>query len=362
MFRLLFFFLFFGYSLLDAHPLEEITKDYLRAKVLWQLSLKQATTPSAKQQVFEKRPDRSHYAIKIKKILPQYWQDAAGLEASAWLLNNDWSKEGKSTLSSAYQYAILENVERYHLQSVELAPLLLSFRFLRSDGSLPPAHQPPLFSKGMSLLEKIKKEHPHTSIRGVAALSLALMQAQLGDSPQIIARRLSNLKFAAQHASHLEVQGMKLSQTIRGAIYLIANLSKGRNAPLFEGHNAKLETVRLSEYRGKVVLLAFWASYQPHYQHALDLLQRIAKACEGKPCAILAVNGDSLALLRSLEAQKNFAWTNISDADGEIAKLYASPYGGTCYVLNKQGVICYQGPIGSFSQAVINDLLQTPQK
>ena len=52
-----------------------------------------------------------------------------------------------------------------------------------------------------------------------------------------------------------------MAETARRQLYAIRNLSIGRTAPEITGQDVDDKTFKLSDYRGKVVLLDFWGHW-----------------------------------------------------------------------------------------------------
>src|SRR5262249_45171547 len=75
-----------------------------------------------------------------------------------------------------------------------------------------------------------------------------------------------------------------------GAAY--ADLKSGDRARDFESKTLKGETVKLSQLRGKVVLLDFWASWCEPCKKELPLLAKMAPRLKEQGVEIVAVNID----------------------------------------------------------------------
>jgi thiol-disulfide isomerase/thioredoxin len=84
--------------------------------------------------------------------------------------------------------------------------------------------------------------------------------------------------------------------------------------------------VRISAFRGKVVVVSFWASWCTYCLKELPVLEKIQQVV-GKPrIEVIAVNidrdrGDYLAMRRQL---KNFQFTMTRDDRQVVANLYGA--------------------------------------
>ncbi|HMC67040.1 MAG TPA: TlpA disulfide reductase family protein [Gemmataceae bacterium] len=120
-----------------------------------------------------------------------------------------------------------------------------------------------------------------------------------------------------------------------------AGPKKGDTAPDIEGVDIDGKPLKLSDYRGKVVLLDFWADWCPHcakmYPHQRDWVQKNAN----KPFALLGVNTDpSKETLRGLVQRREVTWKNWWDGRGTpITSRWGVDGFPTTFVIDHKGVI-----------------------
>lgn len=328
-----------------------ITQGYDREQRLWLSEMRLAPDAQTLELITKKRPNPADYGAKLKRLLNRELANDWTLKYGAWLLKNDPSLKAES------QRALLNAVEEHHMQSPKLGTFCIGMVYLNARGEMPRSGKLPLRSRGMKLLETIESSNPHTEVQGQAALALSIMLGELGDDYRIMAQRRKHLTEAIIKSAHVKLGGITVADIVRDELYKIKNLSKGRVAPSIRGTDAAGRAMQLKDFRGKVVMLVFWSSWDNEAARSLGILRKIMSRKVADPFAIVGVNRDSLRNLRALEADRLVTWRNFSDPDQKIAKDYRVTGWPYCLVLGKDGVIHYRGAVGSFADAVASDLL-----
>ncbi len=100
------------------------------------------------------------------------------------------------------------------------------------------------------------------------------------------------------------------------------------------------ELINLQDYRGKVVLVNFWASWCPPCVHEIPSMNRLKKRFEGQEFEILAVNlGESRASVKQFADDFKMTFPVLLDESGKAVKdwqVFAYP---SSYLLDKNGHI-----------------------
>jgi cytochrome c biogenesis protein CcmG/thiol:disulfide interchange protein DsbE len=104
----------------------------------------------------------------------------------------------------------------------------------------------------------------------------------------------------------------------------------------------------LADYRGKVVVLNFWASWCPPCVDELPLLERTQRGIERRGGTVLGVNTkdiqeDALAFVHRF----HLTYPSLRDRDGAYADRYASTGFPETFVIDRKGRIAAvrRGPV-----------------
>lgn len=99
---------------------------------------------------------------------------------------------------------------------------------------------------------------------------------------------------------------------------------------------------KLADYRGKVVMVQFWATYCPPCLKEMPSMVRLEQKLAGRPFAILAVNmGETEQEVRDFQKKINVDFTVLMDSDGKALadwKVFVAP---STFLVDAQGKIRY---------------------
>lgn len=132
-------------------------------------------------------------------------------------------------------------------------------------------------------------------------------------------------------------------------------------APDFELTNLEGEKVSLSDYRGKYVLLNFWATWCPPCRREIPALNEFHE--ENKEnFIVLAVDlGESREKVHQFISYGGYTFPVLLDETREIGNKYNVSAIPTSYFLDPQGKIKYIKK-GAVSKAELNEIKQDLQK
>jgi peroxiredoxin len=121
-------------------------------------------------------------------------------------------------------------------------------------------------------------------------------------------------------------------------------LKKGDAAPEIEGEDLDGKPMKLSEFRGKVVVLDFWGDWCPHCRPAYTYQNHLVKRMEGEPFVLLGVNCDATKDQAKLVVKNHkLTWRSWYDGDAQMIGPIYTKYGikgiPTTFIIDKKGVI-----------------------
>jgi thiol-disulfide isomerase/thioredoxin len=101
--------------------------------------------------------------------------------------------------------------------------------------------------------------------------------------------------------------------------------------------------IRLSDLRGKVVLLDIWASWCAPCKEEMPVLDEIARRLRPSGVEVLAVSidEDKESAERFLRDRKSWALTLAHDPQGRVPERLQPPKMPTSYVIDARGVLRY---------------------
>jgi thiol-disulfide isomerase/thioredoxin len=157
-----------------------------------------------------------------------------------------------------------------------------------------------------------------------------------------------------------------LADVAKAKLDEIENLQVGKPAPPIEGRCMDGKPLKLSDYRGKVVVLVFWGTWCGPCMRQVPHEREMAARYKDRPFAILGIDcdGDKDAALRVMK-KEGIIWPNWNDGDpgeGSIVRSYHVKGFPTFLVLDDQGTIRYKDVIGSSLDKAVDALLAEREK
>jgi peroxiredoxin len=234
---------------------------------------------------------------------------------------------------------------------------------------------------GVSFLEEVLAKSPHRSVRGPALASLAdykfsfasglcatlraepdkakrmervwgkeVLQAVLAADPDRMRQEGERLyeRLAKEYADVPDAQAGTLGKRAALALEALRQPpAASRPAPRIEGRDMDGKKFKLSDYRGKVVLLVFTGDWCAACNAFHPQQRSLAKAFAGRPLALVDVNLDvDLDRRKKINAKEGITWRAFQETVswhenllGPIAMRWGIDSWPTLFLIDHKGII-----------------------
>src|SRR5262249_1139333 len=137
-------------------------------------------------------------------------------------------------------------------------------------------------------------------------------------------------------------------------------LSVGKAAPEVVSQNLEGKKVKLSDLRGKVVVLDIWATWCPPCRAMIPHEREMVKKLVNEPFVLVSISGDAkketLTEFIKKEPRRWTQWWN--GQTGGIIEDWNVEFFPTIYVLDAKGVIRYKNVRGEEMEKAVTTLLK----
>jgi thiol-disulfide isomerase/thioredoxin len=341
-----------------AQQLQFLQREVGLAQAAYAFYQQRAQSVAEKKRAQTRMPRVEPFAERFLQFAQAHRDSPSAVQALMWVLENTRAPAGgRQTAQAKLRQWALEALERDHFQKPEMADVCQRL-----------AETPaPDFEK---LLRAAVARHKQRDVQGLAGYALALSLARQAEQARAtstseadaLSRKAEEQleQLVKDHAS-ITLGQTTLGEAAREKLYELRHLTVGRVAPEIDGEDLAGKRFKLSDYRGKVVVLDFWANWcgfcRDMYPHERQLVTRL----KARPFALLGVNCDEdRAEIRRVVDKEKLNWK--SWWDGGTERKISTPWQvtsfPTIYVLDHKGVIRYKGVRGQRLDAAVNHLLK----
>lgn len=145
----------------------------------------------------------------------------------------------------------------------------------------------------------------------------------------------------------------KASQNPRLLPPTVGSLVPDFNLPLLDGSSQ-----RLSELRGKAVLINFWATWCPPCKEEMPLIQRYASRYKDQLIVLGVDSQENPDIVRNFIKDRGITFPILLDQSGRISDLYFTKNFPTSFFVDADGVLRGQH-MGQLSEDLLVQFLKT---
>lgn len=318
--------------------------------------------PKSPKPVFQER---------FMALARKYPASSTTIDAIVWVFRNPWwGLQAEKNVGEAF--AILG---RDHLDDPLLGRACLGLAHplgtAKKAGGLNDAAE--------KLLRLALEKSPHRRVRGQACYSLACyldsharwrsagMTEPVAEKMHKEAERLFE-QVVERYADVEAPYRANLGTLASAELFAMHELVVGKVAPDIQGEDIDGKPMSLSDYRGNVVVLSFWATWcgpcMAMVPHERALVERLA----GKPFVLLGINGDEdRTRAKKVVERERISWRSWWNGgeNGPIATRWNVDAWPTVYVLDRDGVIRskiidHSKELDTAVDTVLSDIKATP--
>jgi len=117
---------------------------------------------------------------------------------------------------------------------------------------------------------------------------------------------------------------------------------EGGATPAFAVEDLKGQSHELADYKGKVVLVNFWATWCEPCRAEMPSIDRLRNSLKGKPFEVLAVNmAEPLSRIEKFSAAMPLGFPLMRDRDGSLSRAWKAKLLPASYLIGRDGRIHY---------------------
>lgn len=213
-----------------------LEKEYRTAADDFSKRYSAAKTDEDRQEIAKSYPQPQRYLPRFMALADAHPDSPAAVDALVWVVQN--GRVGPEADRA------LKTLHEKHLVSAKLGPVCQSLIYSRNSDT-------------ESFLRDLMSRNPNHDVQGLACFSLALVRERSSPSD---AEKLFQ-QTIEQYGDVASYMDKKLGDLAKANLFEMHELGTGKLAPDIEGEDVDGNRFKLSDYRGKVVVIDFWGDW-----------------------------------------------------------------------------------------------------
>jgi len=362
-----------------AEEFEAVAGEYEAAKAAFNADVSTVGTDAERNALFRsKEPRASDWFDRMRSIADRQRTNDVGAQALVWIASHarrrDWPEFADAVRrllaehrASPVLARACEQLARDESPAASEALLELALhapdRRTRAEATMALASQRRTLAEIVRMLQGGGETAANwASFLSEAHGSEVALRLSALDPAQLELEREAHLeRLASQFADCPLARGGTYGEWAEGELFELRRLAIGMLAPEIVGPDLEGDQMRLSDFRGRVVVLHFWgdwcASCRGLYAHERELVERRID----RPFTMLGVNSDAeLSKLRTVMEREGLtwrSWRNEGSPAGPISTQWNVHAWPATYVLDAAGVIRYRDVQFADLEAAVDSLL-----
>jgi hypothetical protein len=267
-----------GDKLTRREILEVITADYEKQLTVYRKAWTEATTDAENQASEKLRPSLNEFVTRLLTLAEEQPADEVACDALLWIADHCSQHEAMQLAS------VCDLIEKYHLNSPKLKNTTVSLATASSE-------------RANALAVTIAEQAGDREVRAFAAYFVGHgIYCQTGGVAEKDLARIEHWMNRVQtDYADVKFENRTLGEMAKAQVFELRNLIPGKVAPELEGVGVDGEKLKLSDHRGKVVLLVFWGSWCEPCMSEVPHLRALTATHFRRPFTVFGVNsGDTM--------------------------------------------------------------------
>lgn len=333
----------------------DVESEYAKAKAKFQKALADNPTGAKRRQIEEDmRQEQASFSKRFRAIANAGDRKTA-VAALSWIVKNDY-RDSPTAQAALVRLSgdfvdddALVDVSR---QIVGWMPSVAAETFFTEAAQSSnkavrgnAVYWHAMYLKSKADLVRILRDPKQASRHAAAETAFgkdAVTLLKLFDPAKIDVKYQTLLEQASEFSDVPSFRGT-IADVAKSELFELRNLEVGKPAPEIAGVDLSGKELKLSDYRGKIVVLSFWGSWCPKCMQLVEQERALSETLSDRPFALLGIDSDATqsAGQRAAEAKKMDwpSWWDGDKATGRIATTWNIKEWPVFYVLDHEGVI-----------------------